>query len=83
MWEQTRSGADQASSTAQVLTNLGLTLLSVGMLLGSFLLSQLDAKGVRLPHSRPRLRPHNPLHPLPRKQLTHHPLLRHLPCHLP
>jgi LysM repeat protein len=40
-------GKDQAAGIGQVLGSLAVTLLSMGMLLGSFLLSQLDAAGVR------------------------------------
>ena len=55
MSEQTRSSAGQASGTSgigQLLGSLAVTLVSVGMLLGSFLLSQLDASGVRPPPTK-------------------------------
>lgn len=41
------AGKDRAAGIGQVLGSLAITLLSVGMLLGSFLLSQLDTAGVR------------------------------------
>ncbi|MEE9617574.1 MAG: LysM peptidoglycan-binding domain-containing protein [Anaerolineae bacterium] len=55
MSEQTRSSAGQAPGTSgigQLLGSLAVTLVSVGMLLGSFLLSQLDASGVRPPPTK-------------------------------
>jgi len=47
--EQKRSSAGQATGIRQLLGSLVVTLISVGMLLGSFLLSQLDTLGVRPP----------------------------------
>ncbi|MDY6876392.1 MAG: LysM peptidoglycan-binding domain-containing protein [Chloroflexota bacterium] len=47
MSEQPRSSAGQASSLRQMLGSIAVTLVGVGMLLGSFLLGQLDASGVR------------------------------------
>ena len=55
MSEQTRSSAGQAPGTSglgQLLGSLVVTLVSVGMLLGSFLLSQLDASGIRPPPTK-------------------------------
>ena len=42
-----RATSGQATGVAQVLGSLAITFISVGLLLGSFLLSQLDASGVR------------------------------------
>ncbi len=49
MSEQLRPSAGQASGIGQLLGSLVITLVSVGMLLGGFLLSQLDTLGVRPP----------------------------------
>jgi len=47
--EQVRSSAGRLADAGQLLGGLAVTLISVGMLLGSFLLSQLDTVGVRPP----------------------------------
>lgn len=46
---QLRSGTSRAADVRRLLGSLVITFISVGLLLGSFLLSQLDALGVRLP----------------------------------
>jgi LysM repeat protein len=46
---QVRSSAGRATDIRQLLGGVAITLVSVGMLLGSFLLSQLDTLGVRPP----------------------------------
>lgn len=43
MSEQTRSGMGRSAEMRQLLGSVAVTLISVGMLLGSFLLSQLDS----------------------------------------
>jgi LysM repeat protein len=48
-----RPGAGRSTGIGQLLGGVAVTVISVGMLLGSFLLSQLDTLGVRPPHIQP------------------------------
>jgi LysM repeat protein len=48
----TRAGAGRAAGARQLLGGVVVTIISVGMLLGGFLLSGLDSSSVRLPPTR-------------------------------
>jgi LysM repeat protein len=50
---QVRSSTGRFTAIGQLLGGVAVTLISVGMLLGSLLLSRLDASGVRPPPTRP------------------------------
>ena len=51
--EPSRSGAGRSAGIEQLLGGIAITLLSIGMLLGGFLLSQLDTSGAYLSSAQP------------------------------